>query len=56
MHGFYLDNDEKTLSFDIIIDFKAGDRERIYREIYDQIKKEFGGYKIAVTLDLDTSD
>ena len=31
-------------------------REKIYQDIYDQIKTEFKGYKIAITLDVDTSD
>lgn len=56
MHGFYYDREEKTISFDIIIDFKAKNREEIYRDIYNQVQKEFKGYKIAITLDVDTSD
>ena len=56
MHGFYLDNTDKTLSFDIIIDFNAKDREKIYQDIYDVVQKEFKGYKIAITLDVDMSD
>ena len=31
MHGFYLDEKEKIISFDIIIDFNAEHREEIYR-------------------------
>ena len=56
MHGFYLDTDEKTISFDMIMDFRAKDHEKIYREIYDEIQKELDGYKISITLDIDTSD
>lgn len=56
MHGFYLDIEDKTLSFDIIIDFKAKDREKIYQDIYDAVQKEFKDYKIAITLDIDASD
>ncbi|MBR2839892.1 cation transporter [Candidatus Saccharibacteria bacterium] len=56
MHGFYLDEEEKTLSFDIIIGFKVEEREEIYREIYDEIRKEFKGYKVSITLDVDASD
>ena len=44
------------LSFDIIIDFNAKDREEIYRDIYDAVQKEFKDYKIAITLDVDISD
>ena len=56
MHGFYLDTKDKTLSFDIIIDFKAEDHEKIYQDIYDTVQKEFKDYKIAITLDVDVSD
>lgn len=56
LHGFHLDNEDKTISFDIIIDFSAKEREKIYREIYDEIRAEFKGYKINITLDVDASD
>ena len=56
MHGFYLDTKDKILSFDIIMDFKAKDREKIYRHIYDEIRKEFNDHKINITLDFDISD
>ena len=56
MHGFYLDVKDKMLSFDIIIDFEARDREKTYRDIYDAVQKEFKDYIIAITLDVDASD
>ena len=56
MHGFYLDEEEKTISFDIIIDFKVKEREELYRTIYDEIKNKYKNYKINITLDIDISD
>lgn len=56
MHGFYLDPVAKTITFDIIIDFKAPDRRATYQEIYKAVRAEFKGYKVAITLDLDISD
>ena len=65
MHGFYLEEDEKqsgrgkrrgVLSFDIILDFKIKDREAVYRQIFDEVAREFPGWKIAITLDVDASD
>ena len=56
MHGFYVDEPHKEISFDIIIDFKADNREAIYRQIYDQIKNDYPEYKLIITLDVDTSD
>ena len=48
MHGFYLDESEKSISLDMIIDFNVKDREILYRKIYDEIKKEYGDYKIII--------
>lgn len=56
MHGFYLDINDKTLSFDIIIDFKVKNREKIYQEIYDSVQEKFKNYKITITLDIDSND
>ena len=56
MHGFYLDEEEKTISFDIIIDFKEKNREEIYKQIYDKVKEKYKDYTINITLDVDMSD
>ena len=56
MHGFYLDEKEKTISFDIIIDFKIKDRENVYKKICDEIQEKYKDYKISITLDVDYSD
>lgn len=56
MHGFYYDEEDKTISFDIIIDFKIKNREEVYKEIYDEIQNKYKDYKISITLDIDISD
>ena len=56
MHGFYLDEKEKTISFDIIIDFNINNREEVYKEIYEEIQNKYKDYKINITLDIDVSD
>ena len=56
MHGFYLDEELKTISFDIIIDFKVKNKEELYKEIYDEIYNKYKDYKIEITLDIDVSD
>ncbi len=56
MHGFYLDEEEKAISFDIIIDFNIKNQKEIYKEIYDEVKSKYKDYKIDITLDVDTSD
>ncbi|MBR3116659.1 MAG: cation transporter [Bacilli bacterium] len=56
MHGFYLDEDDKSISFDIIIDFKIKNKEELYKEIYNEVKNKYKDYKIEITLDIDVSD
>lgn len=56
MHGFYLDEKEKIISFDIIIDFKVNNREEVYKEIYDEVQNKYKDYKLDITLDIDVSD
>ena len=56
MHGFYLDEEDKSISFDIIIDFKIKNREEVYKEIYDEVQNKYKNYKIDINLDIDISD
>ena len=56
MHGFYIDEIDKSISFDIIIDFKIKNKEDVYKEIFNEIQEKFKDYKISITLDIDISD
>lgn len=56
MHGFYIDEEDKTISFDIIIDFNIKNREELYQSIFDEIQEKYKDYKISITLDVDISD
>ena len=56
MHGFYVDEENKMISFDLIIDFEADNREKIKDEVEKQIKEKFPEYDYYVILDSDFSD
>ena len=56
MHGFYVNKKEKSISFDIIIDFSDKNKDDIYEEIYKKIKKVYPLYDLNVTIDFDVSD
>ena len=56
MHGFYLDKESKTISYDIIIDFKVDDIDALYKKIIKEIENKYKDYEINIALDLDISD
>ena len=56
MHGFYINEKEKSIRFDIIIDYKIEDKEELYKIICDKVKNKYPDYKIDVVLDFDVSD
>ena len=56
MHGFYLNKKEKSISFDIIIDFSDKDKEKIYKEIYEKVSNKYSEYSLNITMDFDVSD
>ena len=56
MHGFYLDQAEKTLRFDIVVSFDAKDRKTVYREVCESVQKEYPDYKLQVAMDTDFSE
>ena len=56
MHGFYYDQAEKTVRFDIIVSFNAPDRRRVYREVCEDVQKAYPDYRLQVTMDTDFSE
>ena len=55
VHGFYLDMENKNMTFDIIIDFEV-DREAVYNHILEEIKEKYPMYNVHITMDSDISD
>lgn len=56
MHGFYMNMEEKKISFDVIIDFAAPDRKAVQEKILNEVKRRYPDYDVRVILDLDISD
>ena len=52
-HGFYLEEKNKTIRFDIIIDYSIKNRKEIYNKILNDIKKEYPDYSINIKVDID---
>ena len=55
VHGFYLDEEHGTVTFDLIIDFKA-DAVEIRDKIYEEIRGKYPRYTYFIVLDSDYSD
>ncbi len=55
MHGFYVNEKEKRMQFDIIVGFEAKDREGMYRHIVDEIRSLYPDYQVTIIQDQDFS-
>lgn len=56
MHGFYVDQKEHTIMFDIILKFETKSPSGTRNEIVDALKEKYPEYQITINLDTDFSD
>ena len=56
MHGFYVDQEAKTISFDVIVDFKDKDAAKLIKEIHDKLVETFPDYHFYIVEDKDFTD
>lgn len=55
IHAFNLDNEEKRIRFDVVVDFEVRDFAKFRRELQDLIKLKYPEYSIIINIDLDYS-
>ena len=56
LHGFYVDEELKLISFDLIFDFEESNQEQIITQINDKLKKKYPEYHFNMIIDTDFSD
>ena len=56
IHGFYVDQENNNVFFDIVIDFNEKNKEHIKNEVIRKLKEKYGRYNYNVILDSDISD
>lgn len=56
IHGLYIDDEKKDIYFDIIIDFKCENQEKLRDEIIENLSKKYTNYEFNIILDDDISD
>ena len=52
----YFDDENKTLSFDALVDFTVRDKAALCKAIQDELSPAFPGYKIIVNFDTNYTD
>ena len=56
LHGFYVDEEKKKITFDVVVDFEEQDRDGLIRHIVGDVKKALPEYDVFVEVDSDISD
>jgi cation diffusion facilitator family transporter len=56
MHGFYLQKEQKTMRFDIVVSFNAKERRAVYNEVLADVQKTFPDYEFQIALDTDFAE
>ncbi len=56
MHGFYVDEEDNTISFDLIFDFDELEPQKKIEEIVQKLKNKYPEYSFNIILDTDISD
>lgn len=56
MHGFYVEEEKRLVSFDLVIDFQSKRKPEIRDSLIEQMKRLYPAYGFAVILDSDFSD
>ncbi len=53
MHGFFADLKEKTVHFDVIIDYALRDRQALYLHIKEDVQEAYPAFTFQITMDMD---
>ena len=56
IHGFFVDEETKSVYFDVIFEFACKNREEVRDEIIAKLKKKFGQYNFYIIIDDDITD
>ena len=56
MHGFYIDLVDKTMNFEVAMEFGARNREELREELIRKMKTAYPEYEIGISVDYDFSN
>ena len=55
-HGFFVNEEKKTIRFDAVVSFDAGDRHKVYEEICEAVHEMYPDYTLQIALDIDFTE
>ena len=56
LHAFYLNKEQKTMRFDLVISFDAKDRKAVFAEVISDVRKAFPDYELQAAMDTDFAE
>ncbi len=56
IHGFYLNKESHTITFDAVMDFDAKDTDEVLSDLEQKIQNRYPEYSIHIAIDSDISD
>lgn len=56
VHGFYVDEDNNKIFFDLIIDFDCANPDKVKEEVIKRLNSKYDGYEFNVIIDADISE
>ncbi|MCR4707321.1 MAG: cation diffusion facilitator family transporter [Clostridiales bacterium] len=56
MHGFYLNREERSMRFDLVVSFDAKDRRAAFAEAVADVRKAFPDYTLQAAMDTDFAE
>ena len=56
LHGFYVNEEKKTIRFDVVISFDAADRHAVHKAVVEKVQAMFPEYTLQIAMDTDFSD
>lgn len=56
MHGFYVNQTDQVIVFDVVVSFEAKNKNDLRNEIIQKIKEMYPGYNVYIALDYDYTE
>lgn len=56
LHGFGVDEDRKSMRFDVVISLEAPDRRKVYCDVIEKVEKKYPEYTLSVGMDMDYNE